>query len=614
MAKRVSELTRAPRQNWRIATRSASGGLYALAIVDIKRFEDLTTTGIHATKLTGAAGASGGTEIREFIFNMNPRSLDLEESAAVVIIPTQDGGQFIEHQGQIYKNIHIAGTTGLRPNKTQNVTGIIPIPATGVQSPFDASIDPITRLPAGESTGFDDFMRLRNVFRNYYHLKEDSLRSSSNVMVWQNGKEGEFYIVEPMSFRTRRDASNPLTMQYEIVLRTIQRTDVLLTLQGDVRRNRNLIQGLNERLTRITRDISAGFRVIEGLIDNVVSIGQATINNILGPVRAILGALQGIATASTRAFSIPRNTIAIVARDAIEAYEALQTLDSAYRLEGILTQQVISGAAHKLIGTSLTRLHAEDSIFDESVSRKFDDRTIAYSTVNNGLPSTGGSPLALQNALVPTTTGTTTVTSYDTIFSIAQRLLSDQARWKEIVILNGLKAPYIAADGDGKDVLRPGDTVLFPAALPILQSGVEADPNDVDPLVKRLGRDLRLVSFQAFGGFEDFDLAVNQKGDLRTIEGIPNLEQAVRVKFSTEQGTLPTHPQFGVRAPIGSKANIRSLIGFQLNARASLLQDNRIDEISDLSFSVDGNVLTVSATLQITEVDGGVAVSFSSRR
>lgn len=609
----MNDRARPPRQNWRIATRGASRSLYALAIVDIKRFEDLTTTGLEASGLT-LSGAAGKTADREFIFNMNPRSLDLEEPAAVIVIPTQDGGQFIEHQGQIYKNVHITGTTGLRPNRKETVAGIIPIPPAGIPSPFSGSVDVETLLPRGESTGFDDFIRLRNVFRNYYHLKTNPLQANRFVMVWQNGKEGEFYIVEPMTFRTRRDSSNPVTMQYDIVLRTIQRTDLHLALEVDTRRKRNSIQRLNERLTRITRDIAAAFRVAEGLIDNVVSIGQATINNILGPTRAVLGGLQGVTVASTRVFSVPRNSIALLARDSIGLFESLMGVATAYRAEGILTQQVLAAAAYKIIGVQMGRVHSEDSLFSESIGRKFDDRVIAYSSQNNGIPTTGGSPLAMQNALVPTTTGTATVTTFDTIFTLAQRLLADQARWKEIVILNDLKSPYISETGDGIDVLRPGDTVLFPSGTPLPQSGVEQDPEDTDPLTKRLGRDLKLTSFQVFGGLEDFDLAVNQQGDLDLVEGILNLEQAVRIKFSTEQGTLPTHPQFGIRVPIGSKSNIRSLIGFQLNARASLLRDSRIDEINDLRFSVDGNVLTVTADLQITEVDGGVAVSFQSRR
>jgi hypothetical protein len=603
-----NQITIPPRQNWRIATRGASRGLYALAIVDIKKFENITT-----------AGSPYLSEIvrlkdHEFVFNMNPRSLDLEEPAAVMVVPTQGGGQFIEHQGQIYKNVHIAGTTGLRPNKKSTIPGIIPIPPAGIPSPFDASTDAQTLLPKGESTGFDDFIRLRNVFRNYFHLKSDAITASRWVMIWQNGKEGEFYIVEPMSFRTRRDSSNPLTMQYDIVLRTIQRADLSMYYHTDDRRKRTAIQALNERLTNLTNEIAAAFRVTEGLIDNVVSIGQATINNVLGPARAVLGGLQGVTTAYTRAFSVPRNSIALLARDAIDLSEALMSANTAYQLEGVLTQDVIAAFAYKTLGIQMGRLYAEDSLFDESISQKFDDRTTAYNSPTSGFPATGGSPLSMQNTAVPTTTGTATITSYDTIFTLAQRLLADQGRWKEIVVLNGLKAPYISETGDGIDVLRPGDTVLFPAPMSVSQSGVEQDASDADPLTKRLGRDLRLVSYQAFGGFEDFDLAVNQRGDIALIEGQSNLEQAVRIKFSTEQGTLPTHPQFGVRAPIGSKVNIRSLIGFQLNARASLLQDNRIDEINDLRFAVEGNVLTVKATLQIAEIDGGVAVSFQSRR
>jgi len=550
----------------------------------------------------------------EFIFPMSPRSMDLNEPAAVTIVPTQGGGQFIEHQGQIYKNIVLVGTTGLRPNKGQSPKGIIPIPPQGIPG-FAAAVDSETLLPTDEGrTGFEELLQLRNLFRRYTAQKTDPTLGATTVMVWQNGKDGEYYVVEPISFRTRRDSASPVTANYEIVLRTIGPVQKALFSGIDVRDSLKSNLSLLQRMTRLNRSIADALNVAAGFADNVASRGQATLTTILGPVNAVLQGLQAITRAGQRFLTIPRNTLSGVSRDAFALANELQSASRAYTVEGILTQDMIASAAYKLMGISIARVAAEDSLFDESLNSRMLRKAQAYRDPTNGAPRSGGSLTNLSNAPIPTAAAVTTVTNFDTVFGIAQRLLGDQSRWKEIVVLNDLKAPYFSESGDGISVLRPGDTVLFPSTSAIAGTGVSEDLSTADALAKRLGRDLKLSSFQSFGGSEDFDLSVNQRGDLDVISGIPNMKQAVRIKFGVEQGTLPTHPSFGIEVPIGSKINVRSLIGFKLNAIGSLLQDNRISDVSELSFETSGNVVTVTAYLTIASVDSGISVSFQARR
>ncbi len=163
------------------------------------------------------------------------------------------------------------------------------------------------------------------------------------------------------------------------------------------------------------------------------------------------------------------------------------------------------------------------------------------------------------------------------------------------MLLNDLKAPYISDDGDGKDGLRPGvHNILFPAA-PTQTSEVSPNSREEDLLVQRLGRDFKLVTVESASGIYAFDIAVDSGGDLARIEGVENLAQAVELKFSVERGELPTHPSYGIEHPIGRKANIRSLIAFDLEARASLLMDTRVSNVSTLNYELIRNVLRVYA-------------------
>ena len=592
--------------NWGLSTRAQSTGLYRLAIIDKSFLNPVNQLGFTGFR---------DIENQEFIFDVNPRAMDLEEPAAVTIVPTQDGGQFIEHQGQIYKNITIAGTMGVRPNRRPGAV----IPVLGIPNPFASpTTNPLTGLPAGEESGFERLIKLRNLFRTYFDRKEDPNTAHSTLLVWQNGKEGEFYIVEPMTFRTRRESSSPISATYEIQLRTIQRFDIeVATLTVDVRTERTALSRLFERTAEYQRKLGQSVRLAEALADRVVGIGQATVNEVITPARTVFDGLANFTTSSARVFAVPRNSVALLATSALNLATALQGVDdelNAYKQQGISTQLSQAFGAYKQIFRQAAAVQAEDNIFSRSSSDVLTTRSQAYRNPQSGPPRTGGSPTDLQNVSTAGGTGISAVGNVDTIFSLAQRLLGDQARWKELVALNDLKAPYVSVDGDGKDVLRPGDNILFPATPVPGASEVAIDPRGEDPLEQRLGRDLKLVSYEGAGGLPLLDLEVNNRGDVATIASTENLAQAVELKFSIERGTLPTHPNFGIAAPIGSKALIRSLIAFQIDARGSLLADSRISDVSRLDYNVEGNVLTVKAEIQVAEVDQKLIVSFDGRR
>jgi len=612
------------RRNWRIGgSRSGSDGLYALAIIDTEFVTAGTTAGaLVSGGVLGNGGASivanSGQDAIEFVFKMNPQSMSMNEPAAVQIVPTQDGSQFIEHQGSIYKDITIAGTTGLRPSKKSAPL----IPVLNIPNPFSGRrIDPETLLPDAEKTqsGFEDLILLKNMFRHYFDIKRNPTIAHRHVMVWQNGKEGEWWIVEPMAFKTNRDSGSPLTTKYDIQLRTIKRYDLRLFQRPiESRKKRNGFTRLNVRLAEATRRIANSLSVATALSDRTVGVTQATLNNIIGPAKALFDGLTGVTTVSSRAFLVPRNTTIALAQSALGLMAELQSSQAAlnaYKQDGVSTQLSTAWHAYRMIFRVSTAVAAEDALYGETTGHKFSKRNRAYNNPASGPPRTGGSPTNVSNTKAPGGTQIAAVTSFDTIFTLAQRYLGDQARWKELVLLNDLKAPYIDPTGNGSEVLRPGDQILVPSHGIELQSGVELDlSQETDLLTKRLGRDLRLSSFDAAGGVTDFDLVVNSRGDIDTISGVPNLEQAVEIKFSTEQGTLPTHPAFGLQVPIGSKANIRTLIGFQLNARASLLADSRISDVNRLNFRVEGNTVTVNAELQVADVNESLAVSFDARR
>jgi hypothetical protein len=105
-----------------------------------------------------------------------------------------------------------------------------------------------------------------------------------------------------------------------------------------------------------------------------------------------------------------------------------------------------------------------------------------------------------------------------------------------------------------------------------------------------------------------------KNGDLDLVEGLENMTQAIRHRFSTEPGELPTHPTYGFAYPTGTKAKILTLTQFKMGGRASLLRDSRVADIPKLDLYVDGNTLHVTANIALVGVDSPVGLDFDVRR
>ena len=192
--------------------------------------------------------------------------------------------------------------------------------------------------------------------------------------------------------------------------------------------------------------------------------------------------------------------------------------------------------------------------------------------------------------------------------------------------MNDLSAPYISVDGR-TGTLKPGDTVLYPstdvgadaATLNTVNSDDSEssgkDTNTLGPAQQAYGRDIRLSStLQPASDVDLADLNINNDGDISTIVGIPNVEQALIIKFSTEKGELPAHPGFGASFPIGSKAAVSSINDFRVHTSATLISDSRVREIKNINFVTVGDVLVVNATLLLTSATDSLNTSVSLRR
>lgn len=598
------------------------GGQYALSSVYSFAVWDLENDEIASADFYDLDPA-GRTNLAIFQFPVPPSSYEMTEPVATTIIPTQDGGKFVESHGSIFKDIRVAGTVGLRPNvpSTEVFPGLQE--STGVSIQVPSTLQTLTNDDRGlnpkEATGFDDIIFLRNLFRFYMDCKADPELARKTALVWIYAKENEAYVVEPMSFTTAREAGNPLGWTYNIQVRTLYK------LQSDFRAvpdSLNIFQVASKGLEAFNRaalDISRSLNSLSGLINFVSRLPARVFDQVLGGGIEVLSGMAAVKN-SLKFNKLGQEYVdswKSACRDAVEILSSSESSDSGAGQEGNVG---VARHAIKNMWRYSNLLLSLDYLWEENKNVTVTDYSQAYRDEVGNAPITSGSPLNVANISLSGAAREEKILDGEDIRSVARRLTGDESNWKKLVILNNLRAPYIASEAsDG--VLGFADRILVPkgsgandtATQVTRQLDEDSDFQQLPKLRRRYGRDLRL--FDAQGGNGLADVGVSQRGDLALIEDEANVQQAITVKLSTEQGELPTHPTFGAKYPIGQKyPSLQRLQEFNLNVQRTFLQDPRVLDVESIKTFVDGDNILFSARLQLTASDAKLPITFSVRR
>ena len=604
--------------------------LYSIALVDTSTSEVLRTGGIVLDPAAAEGSPRPGNKA-EFFFSVPPKVVDVTEPFSTTIVPTQNGGKFVESHGSIIKSVRVQGTTGLRPNKRVpqaiDLLRDLGVNLAGIpqQNPFDRQ-----GIPEGEATGWDDIMFLRNIFRLYSDIKEgrEEVASARNVvMVWRNAKDLDFWIVEPGEFKMTASSNSPFTYSYSLTLSTLSRFNYSLKVADPVqailsaRRFLSRIQGYVQVLNR-------AFSLVAQQITRLSSFGVFGTNLVLGPMLSLVRGLLAVKSSITN-FG-PR-----VTRFATQLWDNI--VDAAKQLVGLPParfplQDPLMNTLRR-VQFVCAHILREPALNDSVAATTNDRRAQVVNRYSRGggprgqvqPPVTGGSSTFLGNEPIAGTVVEETVRVGETLRDIAQRCLDDRGRWHILAVMNDLRAPYISAVG-GPGVLKAGDTLLCPTNGTGVRSSEIApnnksdrdtsnqDENKLGEVQQAYGRDLRLLTAQSGSDIDLTDLTVGQNGDLNTVMGIPNVEQALKLKFATERGELAVHPAYGSAFPIGTKATSSSFTTFQLDVRNTIASDPRISNVDQIRFSVFGDALIVDAHLRLLSSADVLSTSFALRR
>lgn len=603
--------------------------MYSLVLFD-------TRTG--SVLQNGKLDPSESRRTAEFFFSVPPKTHEMVEPYATSIVPTQNGGKFIESHGSILKTVKLAGTTGLRPNPKRGQFRNIPVFGTAIDVLSD-NLDILAgeglllqdrQIPEDEVTGYDDIIFLRNIFRFYSDIKERDRNAGDVVMLWRNAKDAEYWVVEPLEFQLKQDSNSPLTYNYNIQLKTLAKFDArILFFEEDPL---ELVRSTNRLFSRI-QEYSQSIRrfalVVSTQITRLEGYGVFAMTQLVKPAIELLNGLALVKSTQT-AFGERLTRTAKELNSQIDlALDKLEGEDLAPRYE--IKRELIRG---KVLSARLLTEPSLKANIASTLGNKRSRLVQAYNRSGGSFersrnaPETGGSSTFLGNEPLTNTVSQSLVHEGEDIRAVAGRLLGDRGRWHVLVTLNDLKAPYISKAG-GEGVLKPGEAILYPERT---SSGVDSaglvgggNPSDKEteiadeslygPLQQAYGRDLRLKSTSdASAGVDLTDLTINQSGDISTISGIPNVDQAIRIKFSTEAGELPVHPRFGARFPIGSKASNVAFNEFRIQTEATILSDKRVASIENLRFTTFGDAMVLNTNLRMLGTSEALNTSLALRR
>jgi hypothetical protein len=527
---------------------------------------------------------------KEHRLQINPQELTQDEVFAITVTPTLRG-VIVEHHGVTLKDITISGTTGVSPLRREG----------GADARSGSPV-----LQSGHS-GYEEFHELRSYFRVYAEAKRLGSQTGHQLrMQFKNFKDNEFLFVEPMKFSMKRSASKAFLYDYVIQLKAIGVATFAPKTSGGLL---GALESIDDTIDTVQGYMQLGQQVISGGIGIIRRFDSDVKNTILNPLRAISAAL--IALKGGRAvlsdFGISRKFISDfnneVKRiennfnDAIgrnmTAFNAASgrtpTLSGTTRPSTYQELQILNGLGAIKKGNALL-LAQDEKLFNEDVSAGNKRVTDIYSdkiTIDT-----------------PNSVREKSIDGNDTIHTIATRELGNPDRFRDLVLLNNLKPPYIDAAG-GPGVLKPGQKILIPQNKSNSEGGVVKNKEynittGMSSGEKALGVDIRVT--------DEGDLAISNIKDLDLVGGMDNMSQAVALKLYYEKGSLKRHPEVGTNLQIGRKVKSNNAKEAQEDIIRSFLSDSRIDALPYIDVSQEGSTTNINMLVKLRNLEQPVPI------
>jgi hypothetical protein len=535
----------------------------------------------------GFLDVEGSREWKEFRLQINPQELTQDEIFAIEVTPTLRG-VMVEHHGVTLKDITISGTTGISPNRKEAGTN------------RDGS--PIF-MPG--TSGYKEFHELRSYFRLYVEAKRTDTDGTLR-MIFKNYKDKEYLYVEPIKFTMKRSANKPMMYDYTIVLKAI---GVANDWSGP--RDWSTAFDIAESLDKYLDYANEAVRVINGAF-GIINRFQRDINSVLlAPLNAI-----------TQAVNAVRGGLAQTLTQANVTRKAIDDLKNVARKINLQFNDAVNSAAtaqfNAITGRTATlkgnpnRQPTYDELAISNALNDIDKALTILAGLNDDMFETDVFQQNSQTADVygedvrivePSAVESIDILATDDLQTIASRVFNDPDKFRDIAILNNLKAPYISEAG-GEGVLKPGDKILIPKYSGSGSTGVIGNKEynitkKMTQAEKAMGVDLRIN--------DEGDFIVSNTKDLSLVAGMDNMAQAAALKLSYEKRSLKRHVGIGADLNIGSKGP-RELSEVREQIVSSFLSDNRVESVPYIDLRREGGTILLNILLKLKSVDQPIPI------
>jgi hypothetical protein len=535
----------------------------------------------------GGSGPADGWN--EFRLQINPQELSQDEIFAIEVTPTLRG-VVVEHHGTILKDIIISGTTGISPLRSSD----------GANKKTGAPL-----LSTKATSGFEEFNELRSYFRSYVEGKRLDPREAGELrMVFKNFKDNEMLYVEPQKFSMKRSAAKPFMYDYVIALKGIgiyvppKPEDTTL----------GFFQNLDNVLGSVQDTLSTAVQVINGAIGIITRIERAVANVIISALTSVLQAIAAVRNGVSSILSITRGALDQIVADLKRIGD---NLSDAFGIK--LGSSSSSGASYNsIVGRTSTLVASAGRVptFQENqVMNAFTKSQGALlllaSQTQLFIPSAAQSNAAVVSSFnnqftiqTPNTVRAVEILGDDDLQTIAARELGDVDKFRDIIVLNNLKPPYISKT-PGPGVLAPGSTILLPSQRSAIDTGIKQNKiyniqRTLGELERALGVDILLTS--------EGDISISNVGDASLVGGINNFGQAITTKLFLELNSLKRHPGVGTSLGLGRKTTTVFLNDLKGQILASLAQDPRVESVPTITISQQGGTTTINMLVKAAKI------------
>jgi len=579
---------------------------------------------------------SDGSDAVSMLFPLviNPQSIAMSEPYTVNVTPTSNGGLFVEENGILARSIKIEGHTGFAPKPNRSKGGA----KIKVEAP---SFKIRGNDFAGAVSGQRHFQFLQDrVFRTYGDLKRDPRTAKGTILAFHNPKDDEHWRVVPIKFDMHRAGpKDRFLYRYSIELLAVdmaERAELLVESEDKnwLDKARDLINDIKGAVAVIVgaiQEIQAFVKEIEGFVTGIINlVGEianiinavsdfvdGVVSLITAPFKAIANVIRAIDGAITRLVALPdriRDSVRNAFHDVLDSMHIIGSHRRAFQVPAGAQLDALNNS--RKIGTSTSQAELNAAAANPAkTATQYASLGTAPRSGDRARAANDRSPSA--RSVTFQSTVEHVLTSTDTLEALAARFLGDARQWRLIAQLNGLQAPYVSALGL-PNTLRLGDRLSIPStARPTtIQPGASilgTSPTDSTE-DRLLGRDLRLVPIVGTKDRYDFEVDPASNGtDIRHVSGIENLQQALRTRMITEQGTNVLYRRLGIRRLVGiGIPNIDDEI-VKFRFREAITADPRIARVTDVRL-VSGtslDVVDVDLDAQVRGFNAPVSVHLS---